>query len=114
MRYDFDTPVDRSRHHAAKYDERTRVFGTEQVIPLWIADMDLPTAQPILDAVTARAREGLFGYTSRPASYFEAACAWQARRHGWSPIRPCAATLWAWSRRWQPWCGCSRTPATRF
>ena len=85
MRYDFDKPVDRSRHHAAKYDERTRVFGTEQVIPLWIADMDLPTAQPILDAVTARAREGLFGYTSRPASYFEAACAWQARRHGWSP-----------------------------
>ena len=48
MRYDFDKPVDRSRHHAAKYDERTRVFGTEQVIPLWIADMDLPTAQPIL------------------------------------------------------------------
>ena len=85
MRYDFDTPVDRSRHHAAKYDERVRVFGTDQVIPLWIADMDLPTAQPILDAVTARAREGLFGYTSRPASYFEAACAWQARRHGWSP-----------------------------
>ena len=85
MHYDFDTPVDRSGHHAAKYEERVRVFGTDQVIPLWIADMDLPTAQPILDAVTARAREGLFGYTSRPASYFEAACAWQARRHSWSP-----------------------------
>lgn len=72
MRYDFDAVVDRSGNHAAKYDERVKKFGTDQVIPLWIADMDFRTAQPIIDALTQRAQEGLWGYTSRPDSYFAA------------------------------------------
>ena len=40
MTYDFDQVIDRSNNHAAKYDERMQKFGTEDVIPLWIADMD--------------------------------------------------------------------------
>ncbi len=40
MHYDFDQIVDRSGNHAAKYDERKKKFGTDDVIPLWIADMD--------------------------------------------------------------------------
>ena len=83
MRYDFDAVVDRSGNHAAKYDERVKKFGTDQVIPLWIADMDFRTAQPIIDALTQRAREGLWGYTSRPDSYFAAIRAWQKRRNNW-------------------------------
>ena len=83
MKYDFDTVVDRSGNRSAKYDERTKKFGTDQVIPLWIADMDFKTAQPIVDALTARAQEGIWGYTSRPDSYFEAIRGWQKRRNGW-------------------------------
>ena len=83
MQYDFDQIVDRASNHSAKYDERKRVFGTEDVIPLWIADMDFKTAQPIIDALTARAQEGLWGYTARPDSYFAAIRAWQKRRNGW-------------------------------
>ena len=83
MRYDFDAVVDRSGNHAAKYDERVKKFGTDQVIPLWIADMDFRTAQPIIDALTQRAQEGLWGYTSRPDSYFAAIRAWQKRRNNW-------------------------------
>ena len=45
--------------------------------------MDFPTAQPIVDALTARAQEGIWGYTSRPDSYFEAIRGWQKRRNGW-------------------------------
>ena len=41
MTYQFDTIVDRSNNHSAKYDERKKKFGTDDVIPLWIADMDL-------------------------------------------------------------------------
>ena len=41
MKYDFDTVVDRGGNRSAKYDERMKKFGTDQVIPLWIADMDL-------------------------------------------------------------------------
>lgn len=84
MKYDFDKVVDRSRNHAAKYDERIKKFGTDKVIPLWIADMDFKTAQPIIDALTARAQEGVWGYTSRPDSYFDAICGWQQRRNGWT------------------------------
>lgn len=83
MRYDFDTVVDRSGNHAAKYDERMKKFGTEDVIPLWIADMDFRTAQPIIDALKARAEEGIWGYTARPDSYFAAIRGWQKRRNGW-------------------------------
>ena len=83
MQYDFDQIVDRSQNHAAKYDERAKKFGTADVIPLWIADMDFKTAQPIIDALSARAQEGIWGYTARPDSYFEAIRSWQKRRHGW-------------------------------
>ena len=85
MRYDFDQVVDRSGNLSAKYDERLKKFGREDVIPLWIADMDFKTAQPIIDALKARAEEGIWGYTTRPASYFEAIRDWQSRRNGWTP-----------------------------
>ena len=61
MKYDFDQIIDRSRNHSAKYDERVKKFGTDDVIPLWIADMDFRTAQPVIDALEARAREGIWG-----------------------------------------------------
>ena len=83
MKYDFDQIIDRSNNHSAKYDERKKKFGTDDVIPLWIADMDFRTAQPIIDALTARAQEGIWGYTTRPDSYFAAIRGWQQRRNNW-------------------------------
>ena len=83
MIYNFDQITDRSANRSAKYDERKKKFGTENVIPLWVADMDFKTAQPIIDALTARAQEGIWGYTTRPDSYFEAIRAWQKRRNNW-------------------------------
>ncbi len=84
MKYDFDQVIDRSANRAAKYDERLQKFGTMDVIPLWVADMDFKTAQPIIDAVKKKAEEGIWGYTSRPDSYFEAILNWQQRRNGWT------------------------------
>lgn len=83
MKYNFDEVIDRSGNRAAKYDERIKKFGTADVIPLWVADMDFKTAQPIIDGLKAKAEEGIWGYTSRPDSYFEAICSWQERRNGW-------------------------------
>lgn len=93
MTYNFDEIIDRAGNHAAKYDERVKKFGTEDVIPLWIADMDFKTAQPIIDALKARAEEGIWGYTARPESYFAAICGWKQRRNGWT-IDP---SLMSWS-----------------
>lgn len=83
MQYNFDQIIDRSHNRSAKYDERKKKFGTDSVIPLWIADMDFRTAQPIIDALAARAQEGIWGYTARPDSYFQAIRSWQKRRNGW-------------------------------
>ena len=83
MKYDFDQVIDRSGNRSAKYDERAKKFGTEDVIPLWIADMDFQTAQPIIDACRKKAEEGIWGYTSRPESYFKAVQSWESRRNHW-------------------------------
>ena len=85
MKYNFDEVIDRSNNRSSKYDERLKKFGTEDVIPLWVADMDFKTAQPIIDACKKKAEEGIWGYTSRPASYFEAVQEWEEKYYGWKP-----------------------------
>ena len=83
MKYNFDEVIDRSANRSSKYDERVKKFGTADVIPLWVADMDFRTAQPIIDACKKKAEEGIWGYTSRPASYFEAVQQWEKKRNDW-------------------------------
>ena len=93
MKYNFDEIVDRGGNRSAKYDERAKKFGTADVIPLWVADMDFRTAQPIIDACVSKAEEGIWGYTSRPDSYFQAVQQWEQRRKGWTPD----ISLMSWS-----------------
>ncbi|MGL5988177.1 MalY/PatB family protein [Cetobacterium sp.] len=83
MKYNFDEIVVRSNTRCAKYDERIKKFGSENLIPLWIADMDFKTAEPIIVALKQKAEEGIYGYVSRPDSYFKAACDWKKRRNNW-------------------------------
>lgn len=83
MKYNFDKIIDRRNTYAVKYDERVKNFGTDDLIPLWIADMDFETAQPIIDVVKKRAEHGIYGYVSKPDSYFQAFCDWQKRRNNW-------------------------------
>ena len=91
MRYNFDEIVDRSQNYAAKVEESVLHYGTNQVIPLWIADMDFRTAPCIVDAIQARAEQGIFGYTWRAPQYFESIRAWQQARNGWLPDENCMA-----------------------
>lgn len=90
-KYNFDQVVDREHSCSAKYDERVKHFGTDQVIPMWIADMDFPTAPAVIDAMVRRAQEGICGYAARPASYFQAVCDWQLRRNGWHVDPACCS-----------------------
>lgn len=84
MKYNFDKIIDRTNTHAVKFDERIKNFGTDDVIPLWIADMDFETAQPIIDAINKRAQHGIYGYVSKPDSYFQAFRDWQKKRNNWN------------------------------
>ena len=83
MIYDFDQVIDRRGTASYKWDQLTALFGGEDVLPLWVADMDFVTAQPIVEAVTRRAQSGIYGYTFRDAPWTEAIQGWYRRRHGW-------------------------------
>ncbi|MFF0742035.1 MalY/PatB family protein [Streptomyces sp. NPDC004111] len=80
--YDFDTVVERAGTGAAKWDTPLAAYGAG-IIPLSVADMDFPAPPAVVDAVAARARHGIYGYTDLPADYFPAVADWLAGRHGW-------------------------------
>ncbi|HEY95871.1 MAG TPA: putative C-S lyase [Dehalococcoidia bacterium] len=63
MKYDFDHIWDRKNTDSAKWGSLGRVFGSDDVIPMWVADMDFPVAQPILEALRERAEHPFYGYT---------------------------------------------------
>lgn len=94
MKYNFDQHIDRVGTGALKYDMRRAVFGTDDVIPLWVADMDFRTAQPVIDAVEKAAKLGIYGYTTPTERFFNAAMNWQKRRHG----RDIDPALLSWSQ----------------
>lgn len=83
MKYNFDEIVDRKSNFAAKYDELTLKYGKGDLIPMWVADMDFKAPQPVIDVMRERLEQGIFGYTSRPDSYYESISQWLAKRHGW-------------------------------
>jgi cystathionine beta-lyase len=83
MKYNFDEVIDRSNTSCEKYDKRIELFGTEDVIPLWVADMDFKVAQPIVDALRKRVEQQIFGYTFQNEAYYESIINWEKRRNNW-------------------------------
>lgn len=83
MKYNFDQIVDRSNSDCEKYGNTTAIFGTCDVLPLWIADMDFMSGDFIIDAIKRRAEHGVFGYTFRSECYHEAIQGWIERHSGW-------------------------------
>lgn len=84
MKFDseyFDRVVDRRATNSMKWDE------ADGALPLWVADMDFPTAPCIIEALKRRVEHGIFGYTEVPDAYFKAATEWFARFHGWNFTR---------------------------
>lgn len=55
----------------------------EDVLPLWIADMDFKTSSYVEDAVIERVKHGIFGYSETGKEYFEAVAGWMKRHHSW-------------------------------
>ncbi|WP_274950137.1 MalY/PatB family protein [Bacteroides cutis] len=79
MKYDFDERISRRGTDSYKWDSAEN----ENVLPMWVADMDFRTAPVIIDALRRRVEHGIFGYTRVPDSYYEAVTSWFARRHDW-------------------------------
>ena len=95
MSFDFDRVIDRAGTSASKWEFRSEKgtvrhwdatdirHGKNRVLPMWVADMDFRCPEPVIEAMTERARHGIYGYTGRPARYIEAVTGWMDRRHGW-------------------------------
>ena len=76
---DFDEMICRRGTNSVKWDEAE----SDDVLPMWVADMDFRTAPVVREAVERRARHGIFGYVHVPDSYYDAVIRWFGRRHGW-------------------------------
>lgn len=83
MPYDFDSIIDRSATNSVKWGYRQRLCGREDVLPLWVADMDFAAAPEIQAAVLERAAHPVYGYPLRQDGFFEALMGWSRRRYGW-------------------------------
>lgn len=83
MKYNFDEIVDRSHTDSVKLDKMKALFGREDLIPLWVADMDFKSPPAIIDALRARVDHGVFGYTLPSNAYIQSIAGWLKRRHNW-------------------------------
>lgn len=78
-KFDFDKLTARRGSNCYKWDEA----ANDEVIPLWVADMDFEVAPAIKEALRKRVEHGVFGYTMVPDSYYDAIINWFDNRHGW-------------------------------
>ncbi|MCM1030376.1 MAG: pyridoxal phosphate-dependent aminotransferase [Oscillibacter sp.] len=79
MQYNFDEIIPRRGTNCVKWDS----MESDDVLPMWVADMDFHTAPAIVKALQQRVAHGIFGYTHVPEAYYEAVTNWFARRHQW-------------------------------
>jgi cysteine-S-conjugate beta-lyase len=84
MNYDFDKLHDRRQTGSIKWDFNQKIFGREDILPLWVADMDFPAPNAVVEALVNRAKHGIYGYTDGMEGYYDALIDWMKERHGWS------------------------------
>lgn len=84
MKYDFDKPVERRGTGTVKYGMLKQMFGRDDLLPLWVADMDFETPPFIVNALRKRMEHPVFGYTVIPETYWATVAAWLKRQHQWT------------------------------
>ena len=84
MAYNFDKTIDRTHTSSVKYDLRQSVFEKDDVIPMWVADMDFETPGIIREAVIRRATHPVYGYTFRETDYYQPILEWMQSHHDWT------------------------------
>lgn len=83
MKWDFDEPVERRGTDCVKYDLTKEIFGTYDLIPMWVADMDFKTPDFIIKALRKRLDHEILGYSFRPEAYYRSIIDWHRLRHNW-------------------------------
>lgn len=83
-KFNFDQIIDRKGTNALKTDVLKDRFGSEELIPLWVADMDFLSPEAIKEAIIKRAQHGIFGYTCPSQEYYDSIINWVANQHQWN------------------------------
>ncbi len=83
MAFNFDQIIDRKTTNSVKWDARRSVFGQDDVIPLWVADMDFAAPEAVIKALVERASHPVYGYTFCPETVFQSLVSWFDQHHGW-------------------------------
>ncbi len=99
LNYDFDRVISRAGTYAEKYEARRHFFGSADVEPFWVADMDLPTPDFLVNALRGRLEHPMFGYTEQYDAVFNAIGWWMRDQHGvdvesydWISLSPSVVT----------------------
>jgi len=87
MNYNFDEIIDRHHTDAVKIERCKAVFGTEDLIPLWVADMDFRTPEFIFEAIRERCEHPILGYTMSPTYFYPVLINWIKDHHQWDVKR---------------------------
>ena len=87
MKYNFDEIIDRRDTGAIKLERCKTLFGTEDLLPLWVADMDFRTPDFILNAIRQRLEHPILGYTMPPKNFYPLTVKWITDHHGWNVKR---------------------------
>ena len=75
----FDEVINRTATDSSKWDK----YADQDVIPMWVADMDFAAPSPVLDAIRSRLEHPVLGYNSRPQAVIRAIQSWLTRQYGW-------------------------------
>ncbi|PKL41105.1 MAG: cystathionine beta-lyase [Spirochaetae bacterium HGW-Spirochaetae-1] len=87
MKNDFDSVISRRGTASVKWDMADSIYGTGDILPLWVADMDFPVPAAVQEAVMKRAAHGIYGYSAVMPSCYESIITWLRERHDWNVER---------------------------
>lgn len=95
MPYDFTKTIDRKHTNSLKWDGMEPLFGAvpEDTVSMWIADMDFPSPNEVLDAMHKAVSFGIFGYPIEDDSCARSTAQWLSHRHNWTPSTDCMVTI---------------------
>lgn len=84
MSYNFDRVINREGTNSIKWEFMNNMFEDNDLLPLWVADMDFECPREVVDAIKNRANHNIYGYSSNETEkYFDAVIGWMKRKHNW-------------------------------
>lgn len=84
MTYNFDEIINRENTASVKYDLRKPIFGRDDILPFWVADMDFKTPDFIINALRDKLDEKILGYPIKPPEFDGSIVEWVHKRHNWN------------------------------